>query len=257
MAKLIEKGRVAVTEREDFPVGNAQHQHSPVPEMNPAQAAAVNAVLQQSQNFSVSLLEGVTGSGKTEVYLQVIKDIIAKGAQALVLVPEIALTPQLISRFRRRFAEPIVAMHSNLSERERLNAWLFAKQGEARIVIGTRSAVFTPFKQLGLIVVDEEHDPSLKQQDGFRYSARDIAVRRAQMLDIPVILGSATASLESLHNALQGRYHYLRLPERAGAAVHVYPGAHHGFNCWVRPSYEQRAAALAHGLSLAFLASSL
>ncbi|KON32312.1 hypothetical protein AC478_00590 [miscellaneous Crenarchaeota group-1 archaeon SG8-32-3] len=220
MAKLIEKGWVEVSEQRDYALTVNYHQKPSVPELNSAQAAAVKAILQESQQFSVSLLEGVTGSGKTEVYLRVIEDIIAKGLQALVLVPEIALTPQLISRFQRRFAVPIVAMHSNLSERERLNAWLFAKQGEVRVVIGTRSAVFTPFKALGLIVVDEEHDASLKQQDGFRYSARDVAVRRAQMLNIPVILGSATASLESLHNALQGRYHYLSLPERAGTAVH-------------------------------------
>ncbi|MCG6969705.1 MAG: primosomal protein N', partial [Gammaproteobacteria bacterium] len=220
MTKLIEKGWVQVSEQRDFPVTDAHHQKPTVPELNAAQAAAVDAVSQQLQSFSVSLLEGVTGSGKTEVYLRVIEGVIDRGLQTLVLVPEIALTPQLITRFQKRFAVPIVAMHSNLSERERLNAWLFAKLGHARVVIGTRSAVFTPFEHLGLIVVDEEHDPSLKQQEGFRYSARDIAVRRAQMLNIPVILGSATASLESLHNALQGRYHYLSLPERAGAAVH-------------------------------------
>ena len=230
IAKLIEKGWVEATEQSDFPVCHSQTGHSPtgrsssqspcVPELNPAQARAVAAVLERAQQFSVSLLEGVTGSGKTEVYLRIIEALIDKGLQALVLVPEIALTPQLISRFQKRFVVPIVAMHSNLSERERLNAWLFAKQGDARIVIGTRSAVFTPFKHLGLIVVDEEHDPSLKQQDGFRYSARDIAVRRAQMLNIPIILGSATASLETLRNAIQGKYNYLSLPERAGSAVH-------------------------------------
>ena len=222
MAKLVEKGWVAVSEQSDIPEDiSKNHQHKPpIPELNPAQDTAVKTILEQRQSFSVSLLEGVTGSGKTEVYLRVIEQVIAAGSQALVLVPEIGLTPQLISRFQSRFDVPVVAMHSDLSERERLNAWLFAKQGTARIVIGTRSAVFTPFKQLGLIVVDEEHDPSLKQQDGFRYSARDIAVRRAQMLNIPIILGSATASLESLHNALQGRYTHLSLPERAGTAVH-------------------------------------
>jgi primosomal protein N' (replication factor Y) len=220
MGKLIERGWVELSEQNAVPKSNNHKQKPTIPELNAAQAAAVQAIVQLGQSFSVSLLEGVTGSGKTEVYLRVIEDILEHGMQALVLVPEIALTPQLINRFQQRFTVPIVAMHSNLSERERLNAWLFAKQGQARIVIGTRSAVFTPFERLGLIVVDEEHDPSLKQQEGFRYSARDIAVRRAQMLSIPVILGSATASLESLHNALQGRYHYLSLPERAGAAVH-------------------------------------
>ena len=222
MAKLVEKGRVTVIEQSAIPVGkspNHEH-HASMPELNPAQAQAVNSILGQRQHFRVFLLEGVTGSGKTEVYLRAIAQIIADGLQTLVLVPEIALTPQLISRFHARFDVPIVAMHSNLTERERLNAWLYAREGTACIVIGTRSAVFTPFKRLGLIVVDEEHDPSLKQQDGFRYSARDIAVRRAQMLNIPIVLGSATASLESLHNALQGRYEYLCLPERAGTAVH-------------------------------------
>jgi len=221
MAKLVEKGWVVVSEQSEIPVGNpSNNTHKPqIPQLNSAQDTAVKSILDK-QGFSVFLLEGVTGSGKTEVYLRVIEQMIAAGLQTLVLVPEIALTPQLISRFRSRFSVPITAMHSELSERERLNAWLFAKQGNAQIVIGTRSAVFTPFRQLGLIVVDEEHDASLKQQDGFRYSARDIAVRRAQMLNIPIILGSATASLESLHNAFQGRYDHLSLPERAGASVH-------------------------------------
>ncbi|HLT64548.1 MAG TPA: primosomal protein N' [Pseudohongiella sp.] len=162
------------------------------------------------------LLDGVTGSGKTEVYLQAINEVLERGEQALVLVPEISLTPQTVARFRQRFATDIAVMHSGLTARQRLNAWLAASSGEAGIVIGTRSAVFTPLARPGLIVIDEEHDGSFKQQDGFRYSARDLAVMRASTENIPVVLGSATPSLESLQNALNGRYQHLILRERAG-----------------------------------------
>lgn len=168
--------------------------------------------------FKTWLIDGATGSGKTEIYLQAIEQCLKRGMQALVLVPEIGLTPQTIDRFRRRFAVPIAALHSGLNDRERLEAWLQARAGFARIVIGTRSALFTPFQTLGIIIIDEEHDGSFKQQDGFRYSARDLAAVRAQRINIPLILGSATPSLETLHNALQGRYHHLRLTARAGAA---------------------------------------
>lgn len=169
-------------------------------------------------HFQVSLLDGSTGSGKTEVYLQLIATILEQGKQALVLVPEIGLTPQTIARFQQRFAVPIVAMHSGLNDRERLDAWVMAKSGEARILIGTRSAIFTPMPKLGAIIIDEEHDGSFKQQDGFRYSARDLAVVRANRLDIPLVLGTATPSLETLNNALQGRYQHLHLTARAGTA---------------------------------------
>src|SRR5690606_32981682 len=162
------------------------------------------------------LLDGVTGSGKTEVYLQAINEVLERGEQALVLVPEISLTPQTVARFRQRFATDIAVMHSGLTARQRLNAWLAASSGEAGIVMGTRSAVFTPLARPGLIVIDEEHDGSFKQQDGFRYSARDLAVMRASTENIPVVLGSATPSLESLQNALNGRYQHLILRERAG-----------------------------------------
>lgn len=176
----------------------------------------INSSLGQYQGF---LLDGITGSGKTEVYLQTIARTRAQGKQALVLVPEISLTPQTLARFRERFHEPIAVLHSGLTPRQRLNAWLAAASGEAGIIIGTRSAVFTPMAAPGLIVIDEEHDSSFKQQDGFRYSARDLAVMRASSENIPIVLGSATPSLESLHNAATGRYQRLRLSARAGDAV--------------------------------------
>ncbi|MFT7091013.1 MAG: primosomal protein N' (replication factor Y) [Candidatus Azotimanducaceae bacterium] len=164
------------------------------------------------------LLFGVTGSGKTEVYLQAIAEVIAKGQQALVLVPEIGLTPQTIRRFEERFSVGVVAMHSGLNNRERLSAWRDAASGRASVIIGTRSAIFTPMKSPGLIVIDEEHDASFKQQEGFRYSARDLAVKRGHQEKIPVILGSATPALESYANAINGKYQMLRLDERANKA---------------------------------------
>ncbi|MET0357560.1 MAG: primosomal protein N' [Cellvibrio sp.] len=168
--------------------------------------------------FQISLLDGATGSGKTEIYLQAIAQVLEDEQQALVLVPEIGLTPQTIARFQKRFAVEIATLHSGLNDRERLEAWLHARSGKARIVIGTRSAIFTPMPQLGIIIIDEEHDGSFKQQDGFRYSARDLAAVRANRLQIPVVLGSATASLETLNNARHGRYQHLRLHTRAGGA---------------------------------------
>lgn len=188
-------------------------------ELNEEQALAVNAIQSALNTFQVFLLEGVTGSGKTEVYLQVISKVLKQKKQVLVIVPEIGLTPQTIQRFRDRFDGVVIALHSGLTNKERLQAWAAAKTGEANIIIGTRSAIFTPFFKLGLIVVDEEHDASFKQQDGFRYHARDLAIMRGRILTIPVILGSATPSLETLQNALQGRYHHLRLLHRAGQAT--------------------------------------
>jgi primosomal protein N' (replication factor Y) (superfamily II helicase) len=170
------------------------------------------------EQFQVSLLDGATGSGKTEIYLQAIAKVLQLELQALVLVPEIGLTPQTIARFQQRFAVTLVAMHSGLNDRERLDAWVKAKSGAARVLIGTRSAIFTPMHALGIIIIDEEHDGSFKQQDGFRYSARDLAVVRASRLNIPLLLGTATASLETLNNAQQGRYQHLRLSARAGNA---------------------------------------
>ncbi len=184
--------------------------------LNPEQHQALAQI--QTEGFQISLLDGATGSGKTEIYLQAIAKTLALGRQALVLVPEIGLTPQTLARFQRRFAQSVVALHSGLNDRERLDAWLMASNGSARIIIGTRSAIFTPLAQPGIIIVDEEHDSSFKQQEGFRYSARDLAAVRARRLNIPLILGSATPSLETLHNAQLGRYLHLHLHQRAGGA---------------------------------------
>jgi primosomal protein N' (replication factor Y) len=185
--------------------------------LNAEQQQAV-AEITTTQKFTPFLLQGVTGSGKTEVYLQVIENILSQNKQALVLVPEIGLTPQTITRFRNRFHVPVVAFHSGLNNRERLDAWLQASRNTAAIVIGTRSAIFTPMPNLGVIIIDEEHDSSFKQQDNFRYHARDLAIVRAQREKIPIVLGSATPSLETLHNAINDRYQLLRLTQRAGDA---------------------------------------
>lgn len=186
--------------------------------LNSEQEAALNAIASSHDAFKVYLLDGVTGSGKTEVYLQAIAKVLERDEQVMVLVPEIGLTPQTIQRFRERFTVPVVALHSGMTEKQRFQAWLAAKTGTAKIVIGTRSAVFTQFVKLGLIVIDEEHDLSFKQQDGFRYHARDVAIMRAHLNHIPIVLGSATPSLETLHNVHQGRYQHLQLQERAGGA---------------------------------------
>ena len=192
--------------------------------LRPEQQAAVSAIAAALGRFQPFLLDGVTSSGKTEVYLELIAQVLAQGRQALVLVPEIGLTPQTAARFAQRFDVPIALLHSGIEEKERLAAWLAAGRGEARIVIGTRSAVFTPLAAPGLLVVDEEHDTSYKQQDGLRYSARDLAVVRARRHRVPVVLGSATPSLESLHNAERGRYQVLRLHQRSGSSA---PPTHH------------------------------
>ncbi|MEO8672017.1 MAG: primosomal protein N' [Tahibacter sp.] len=182
------------------------------------QQLAVDTIDAVFGTFTPFLLEGVTGSGKTEVYLQAIQRTLARGDQALVLVPEIGLTPQTMRRFRARFGSSVRALHSGLADGERTRAWLAAARGDARVILGTRSAIFAPLPRLGLIVVDEEHDASYKQQEGFRYSARDLAVVRAHALNVPVLLGSATPSLESLANVNAGRYQLLRLSARAGNA---------------------------------------
>ncbi len=182
------------------------------------QSACVADISASLSTFAAHLLYGVTGSGKTEVYLRIIAAAIANGGQALVLVPEIALTPQLVDRFRRRFTAGVVALHSGLTGSERRDAWRAAHTGQARIIIGTRSAVFTSLPNLALVVVDEEHDSSYKQHEGFRYSARDLAVVRARRARVPVVLGSATPSLETLENAITGRYARHTLPQRPGAA---------------------------------------
>ncbi len=219
MKRLQEKGLVKSAEENALPIAK------PIlsaPTLNADQQQAIDRVIgrmdDENKGFHPYVLEGVTGSGKTEVYLQVIEDIIKQGKQALVLVPEIGLTPQLLDRFLQRLNGRIAIMHSGLNDEERLQAWLNTQAGSADVVIGTRSAVFSPLLRPGIIIIDEEHDLSFKQQDGFRYSARDLAVKRARDLNIPIILGSATPSLETLYNAMQNRYETLLLPERAGNA---------------------------------------
>jgi len=187
------------------------------PALNAEQEQVVSRLVADTERFAPTLLNGITGSGKTEVYLRLIEHMLETGRQVLVLVPEIALTPQTVARFEARFGSAEVA-HSGMTDRARLTVWLKAQRGELKILIGTRSAVLMPFDRLGLIVVDEEHDASFKQQEGLRYSARDVAVKRAQMLGIPLLLGSATPSFESLHNVASDRYQQLNLTRRAGGA---------------------------------------
>ena len=200
------------------PTTTAEVHPAPVP--TPEQAHAVAAITAALGAFSTFVLHGLTGSGKTEVYLQVIKAVLARGRRALVLVPEIGLTPQLVQRFAQRLAVPLAVLHSGLTDTERLAVWRTAVSGEAQIIVGTRSAVFAPVPDLGVIIVDEEHDASLKQHEGgFHYSARDLALVRAQRAQVPVVLGSATPSLETLQNVVSGRYQRLSLPRRAGQAA--------------------------------------
>jgi len=190
------------------------------PPLTPEQAAAVASLCKDLSAFKAHLLLGVTGSGKTEVYLYIIDAVLRQGRQALLLVPEISLTPQLEATVRGRFPHAhIVSLHSGLNETERLDHWIAAQSGKARIVLGTRLAVFTPLPELGLIIIDEEHDASFKQNEGFRYSARDLAVVRARQRGVPVVLGSATPALETYHNAASGRYALARLSRRINNAM--------------------------------------
>lgn len=214
----------------------------PAPRLHAEQEAAVRAVAEAFGGFQAFLLDGITGSGKTEVYLALIEQALAQGKQSLLLVPEIGLAPQTVRRLRERLGVPIEVLHSNLAEGERARAWLRMRSGEAKVVLGTRSAVFTPLPQAGLIIVDEEHDSAYKQQEGFRYHARDLALLRGRALNVPVLLGSATPSLESLANVEAGRYHAVHLRSRPGAShppqVHI---------------VDMRAQRLEHGLSPALL----
>ncbi|MCC6210291.1 MAG: primosomal protein N', partial [Burkholderiales bacterium] len=192
----------------------ARHVAGPAP--NEAQARAIGRIGAALGGFGVFLLHGVTGSGKTEVYLRLIAQVVARGQQALALVPEIGLTPQLDLRFRRAFpGARIAVLHSALQNSARTHAWLDAARGEAQIVLGTRLAVLTPLPRLGLVAVDEEHDPSFKQQEGLRYSGRDAAIQRAKLAGCPVVLGTATPSLETWQNSRAGRYELLTLAQRA------------------------------------------
>lgn len=214
--RALEQKGLAIQESQN-PSRQSHHTHllrtSPL-KLTQEQEVALATILSAKDAFSCFLLQGVTGSGKTEVYLQAIEKCLEQGKQALVLVPEIGLTPQTLQRFQQRFSCEIVALHSGLTDSQRFKAWYKAKQGQAAIVIGTRSAIFTELPHLGIIIVDEEHDLSYKQQEGFRYSARDLAVLRAQSWKVPIILGSATPSLESLHNCENGRYQLIELKQR-------------------------------------------
>jgi len=200
------------------PPNPPSHPPLPPPILNTAQQAAVDSIVGAFHSFKPYLLEGITGSGKTEVYMQLIEACLQKKLQALLLVPEIGLTPQIVARFEARFPVSIAVLHSSISDKKRYLAWQRARQGEALIVIGTRSAAFTPLKYPGIFIIDEEHDPSFKQQEGFRYSARDLLIMRSHIERCPIVLGTATPSLETVYNAQMGRYKRLSLPTRAGNA---------------------------------------
>jgi primosomal protein N' (replication factor Y) len=218
LKRLQEKGLVQPSEITGYPcqqIGVAETG----PNLNDEQQQAVREITDQLGSYESFLLEGVTGSGKTEVYLKAIQACVALGKQALVLIPEIGLTPQMIRRFQKRLACEVGVLHSGLTDSERTITWLAARDGHINVILGTRSAIFTPLAQPGLIIIDEEHDTSFKQQDGFRYSARDLAIWRAHRCRIPIVLGSATPSLESLANVLRGRSRLLTLSQRAGAAI--------------------------------------
>lgn len=187
--------------------------------LNTDQQFAVDAILNQTHQFQPFLLEGITGSGKTEVYLQAAAEILKTQKQILVLIPEISLTPQTLERFQARFNTTVCAYHSRITASERTRVWRRVRANEPIIVVGTRSAVFLPFTKIGLIVIDEEHDPSFKQQDGFRYSARDLAVLRAQQSSCPIVLGSATPAFETLSNVISEKYKKLSLPHRATSST--------------------------------------
>ncbi len=213
------KGRKLIETELDSAIETEPHTETGKLSLNAQQHEALQKIGSAKKGYHCFLLEGVTGSGKTEVYLQAIAEKLSAGLQVLVLVPEISLTPQTLHRFQQRFTHyPIVTFHSGLSDKQRFQAWQKGRSGTAKIIIGTRSAIFVPLKKPGLLIVDEEHDTSYKQQDGFRYSARDLAVYRAQLANIPVLLGSATPSLESINNALAKRYTLLSLDERASQA---------------------------------------
>lgn len=215
---LIAKGRAAWTPLQETRRSGPEEPCAEGPALTSPQARALDLLRQRLDQFHVSLLFGITGSGKTEVYLRLAAQVIASGRQVLVLVPEINLTPQLEARFRQRLPCPVEVLHSSLPDRQRAEAWHRFRRGDAAVLLGTRSATFVPARRLGLIILDEEHDASFKQQEGFRFSARDVAIVRGRLLECPVILGSATPSLESFYNAQRQRYSRIDLPTRAGGA---------------------------------------
>jgi primosomal protein N' (replication factor Y) len=215
---LVKKKLLTQTDTRHKPI-ECQY-HEPDFQLNEAQQTALHTLLKASGRFINCLLHGVTGSGKTEIYLQATWHMLQQEKQVLIMVPEIGLTPQLIASFESRFTCLIAVLHSGLNDTERLHSWLSARNGDAKIIIGTRSAVFVPLHSPGLMIIDEEHDSSFKQMEGFRYSARDVAIKRASMLDIPILLGSATPSLESFNNVKKDKSSLLHLPDRTGDASH-------------------------------------
>lgn len=194
-------------------------------ELSADQKKAYESLKEHALAFNISVLDGVTGSGKTEVYLTLIQDEIKRGKQVLILLPEILLTTQLVDRFRNRLSVPIMEWHSSLTPKQRISTWRLAYSGDVKVIVGARSALFLPFQDLGLIVVDEEHEPSFKQEEGGVYNARDMAIARAKFEDVPIILTSATPSIETEHNVKLGKYHHVFLPSRFGSSampeVHV------------------------------------
>ena len=213
---LAERGLVVSRER---PLGSSSSTRvplQPLPPLNPAQSEVFQKLPEKGSGFTVHLIHGITGSGKTEIYMHWLDQNVSSEQQALVLVPEINLTPQTVARFVRHFGQRVALWHSGLNDTERLQTWLRIQSGEPVILVSTRSGVLLPFSNLGAIIVDEEHDGAYKQNDGFRYSARDLSLVAAQQAGCPVILGSATPSLESLHNVKARGYHLHSLTQRAG-----------------------------------------
>ncbi|MGO3608839.1 MAG: replication restart helicase PriA, partial [Enterococcus sp.] len=209
---------VAVEKYRD-PYANRNIQQTSALDLNPEQRIAYEEISKKSadQEHQVFLLEGVTGSGKTEVYLQVIQDVLAQGQTAMMLVPEISLTPQMATRFKARFGSEVAVLHSGLSQGEKYDEWRKLERGEAHVVVGARSAIFAPLENLGVIIIDEEHETSYKQEETPRYHARDLAIWRGKYQQCPVVLGSATPSLESRARGQKGVYRLLKLTERANA----------------------------------------
>jgi primosomal protein N' (replication factor Y) (superfamily II helicase) len=215
---LIDEGTLATLVLPPDPVARQPDPDFATPDLTPAQREAADRLCASARGgYSVALLDGVTGSGKTQVYLEAVSEIIRRGRQALVLVPEIALTTQFLDRFAERFGVRPAEWHSQLSPRLRARTWRAVADGEVSVIVGARSALFLPYADLGLIVVDEEHDPAYKQEEGARYHARDMAVVRARGADIPIVLVSATPSVETEVNARRGRYARVHLPERFGS----------------------------------------
>ena len=216
---LEQKGYISKFSRELSPYKKLKdNKLLPSKKLNKEQVEAVKSIKGSQDKNQTFLLDGITGSGKTEVYLQAIQDVVNNGKQALILIPEIGLAPQAEERFKEYFGDRVMSFHSAKNDREKVDAWLGASRGLVDIIIGTRSSVFLPMKNLGIIVVDEEHDLSFKQMDKFRYSARDMALYRAKLEKIPVVLASATPSLETLKNAQEGKYKVLKLSQRATGA---------------------------------------